>query len=611
MTHRPDRWQSRLLVTAGMVVLALGGCRAEKREIPTADPSTRRVLPSGELIGFRSPYGADAWFGIPFAKPPMAELRWRAPRPVEPWFGLRPALTYGTPCPQCISPMGGGPEGKPGSVGGSEDCLYLSVWAPRFAEGQMPTERDRRPVMVWIHGGGNTVGHGGWYDGGNLAATEDVVVVSINYRLGPFGWFRHASLRGDDADELDRSGNFGTLDVARALEWVRDNIAVFGGDPDNVTIFGESAGGRNVFTMLLSPRARGLFHRAVVQSGGLGFDAVEDAENFSDATPPGDRNSSAEVLARLLIAEGRAADRAEAKRVIETMGSQQVGDFLRGRSADEIFAAYDSEKGFGMIRMPQVFKDGAVLPLGDELAHLAAVDGWNGVPVMLGTNRDENKLFMFSDPANVRRILWLIPRLRDERMYNLRAEYLSRMWKATGADEPAAAMRRLREDVYVYRFDWDEEPTVAGADLSVHLGAAHLFEVPFVFGHFDLGSQGNQIYTEENEPGRKQLSDRMMAYWAAFARDGSPGRGGGELPPWGPAPAYMVLDTEAGGGLRMASDTETVAGVVASVARDSRLTSAADRCAVLGDLASWSRGFTREGYAALPECAGFPLPAEG
>ncbi len=609
--RRPDRWQNRLLVAAGIVVLALAGCRAEKRATPTADPSTRRVLPAGELLGFRSPYGADAWFGVPFAKPPVAALRWRAPRPAEPWSGLRPALTHGTPCPQYISRMGGGPEGKVGSVGGSEDCLYLSVWAPRFPEGQVPAGVNRRPVMVWIHGGGNTVGHGGWYDGGKLAATENVVVVSINYRLGPFGWFRHASLRGDDADELDRSGNFGTLDIARALEWVRDNIAGFGGDPNNVTIFGESAGGRNVFSLLLSPRARGLFHRAVVQSGGLGFDAVDDAENFSDATPPGDRNSSAEVLVRLLIAAGRAADRAEAKRLIETMAARQIGDFLRGQSAAQIFAAYDSVSGFGMIQMPQVFEDGAVLPHGDELAHLADADGWNGVPVMLGTNHDENKLFMFNDPANVRRILWVIPRLRDERLYNLRAEYLSRMWKATGADEPAAAMRRVREDVYVYRFDWDEEPTVAGADLSVHLGAAHLFEVPFVFGHFDLGSQGNQIFTAENEPGRQQLSRRMMAYWAAFARHGSPGRGGGDLPPWGPAPAYMVLDTEAGGGLRMASDTETATGVVASVASDSRLTSAADRCAVLGDLAARSRGFTREGYAALPECTGFPLPAEG
>src|SRR5262249_22798225 len=147
---------------------------------------------------------------------------------------------------------------------GSEDCLYLNVYAPRDA-----APGAALPVMVWIHGGGNTIGAGELYDGGNLATTEHVVVVTVNYRLGPFGWFRHAARPGDGTTPPERSGNFAVLDLVRALEWVRDDIAVFGGDPGRVTVFGESAGGTNTLLLLLAPQAQGLFHRAIVESGGL------------------------------------------------------------------------------------------------------------------------------------------------------------------------------------------------------------------------------------------------------------------------------------------------------------------------------------------------------
>ena len=179
-----------------------------------------------------------------------------------------------------------------GAPAGAEDCLYLNVYAPRSAT----PGTGRLPVMVWIHGGGNVVGHAGFFDGGNLAAREDVVVVTINYRLGPFGWFRHPALRDAGASELDRSGNFGTLDQVRALEWVRDNAAAFGGDPGNVTVFGESAGGTNVFALLLAPPARGLFHRAIVESGNLSFGAPATAEGFVDDPQPSHPNASGEAL---------------------------------------------------------------------------------------------------------------------------------------------------------------------------------------------------------------------------------------------------------------------------------------------------------------------------
>jgi para-nitrobenzyl esterase len=600
-----------------MVVSAFGCARGEPGR-PAPDPTSRRTLSSGVVVGFQGRYGSHVWLGMPYAAPPVGVLRWRAPLPPQPWAGTREALQLGSACTQYASVFGGVTDARPGTPVGSEDCLYLNVYAPRFNESAVPTAAARLPVMLWIHGGGNTIGEAGFYDGGNLAATQNVVVVAVNYRLGPFGWLRHSALRNDGADELDAAGNFGTLDLVRALHWVRENIAAFGGDPDNVTIFGESAGGVNVYTLLLSPVAHGLFHRAVVQSGGLFMSTVTQAEHFTDDPESGATNSSAEMVARLLVQDGTARDRASAKARLQAMNAEEAAGYLRRKSTFEILGAYQPMSGAGMIDMPLVFREGTVLPVEDPRQRLAQAGGYNQVPVMIGTNRDENKLFMAADPALVRRILWIFPRVRDERRYNLSSEYLAKMWKATGADEPAAAMRAVQgPSVYVYRFDWDEEPTVLGADLSVMLGAAHAFEIPFVFGHFDLGRAGNMIFSEANAAGRQVLSTQMMSYWTEFAYRGAPGRGrDGQLLEWTPwddrapsRPKFIVFDTPAAGGLRMANDALTRAAVLSAVDADPRLPTQRDKCAIFHDLARWSRGLPKEDYptAGARGCADYPF----
>jgi para-nitrobenzyl esterase len=268
-----------------------------------------------------------------------------------------------------------------------------------------------------------------------------------------------------------------------------------------------------------------------------------------------------------------------------------------------------------MLEMPKVFHDGTVLPVDDPMAHFARADGWNQVPVLLGTNRDENRLFMFGDPHWVRHYLWILPRLTNEPLYVLTSEYLARNWKATGADMPAAAMRGAGGEVYVYRFDWDEQPRLLGTDLSVLLGAAHAFEIPFVFGRFDLGPRGNVMWTDDNRPGREQLSAAMMGYWAEFARTGKPGRGGNdagvEWLAWDAssptAPKYLILDTDAGGGIRMSADTVTLDRLRAELNSDPRLDNSRDRCTVWHELSRWGRGFGRPEYDALAECKEFPF----
>jgi para-nitrobenzyl esterase len=600
--------------TLALLALGLAACTPAKEpyQIASPDPATLRSTLSGELVGGEGRYGSSAWLGIPYAKPPVGALRWRAPQPAQPWSGRREAVAFGAPCAQYTSPFGG-VEGKPGTAVGSEDCLTLNIWTPRFAPGKVPADKDRLPVMVWIHGGGNSIGTARFYDGGNLAATEGVVVVTVQYRLGPFGWLRHPALRADAANDEERSGNFGTLDLVRSLEWVRDNIAAFGGDPGNVTIFGESAGATDVYSLLVAPEAKGLFHRAIAESGGTSRTSVAEAENLADAEPPGQPQSSGEILLRLLQRDG-AADRSAAKAKLAGMSDAEIATYLRGKTASEILTVYTPEPA-GMIRMPLVFADGSVLPEGPLEERFAREDGWNRVPVMVGTNRDEFRLFLYPDPARIRRVLWIFPRFVNERTYLATADARSRMWKATGADGPAAAFRRSEPNVFVYRFDWDEEPKVLGADLSKMLGACHGFEIPFVFGHFDLGRGGRIIYNEANRPGREVLAHSMMSYWAAFAKSGDPGRGlDGTLTPWTPwddssetAPKYIVLATSEGGGLRMANEIETPAKVVAAVDSDSRLATPAERCEVLGMLASWSRGFTKEQYAARGECSAYPL----
>jgi len=270
--------------------------------------------------------------------------------------------------------------------------------------------------------------------------------------------------------------------MIRALEWVRENIAAFGGDPNNVTIFGESAGGTDVFSLLVSPRASGLFHRAIAQSGGTHFYDTAAAENFVE--DGGAEGSSNEVLLSLLQKDGLATDRESAKLALSQMTSTEVADYLRGKPAKAFLGVYANDATEGLIDLPLTFREGDVIPLEDARERLSDPETWNVVPVIAGTNRDENRLFMFADPKWVGQLFGVLPRLRDTEGFLLESRYRSLMWRASGSDEPITAIKNGSDAVWSYRFDWDEEPKKLGSDLSVMLGAAHGFEIPFVFGHF-------------------------------------------------------------------------------------------------------------------------------
>jgi para-nitrobenzyl esterase len=550
------------------VLLVLSGCEGEPTA-PEPAPGSVRTTASGQVIGFADRFDTFTWRAIPYAAPPVGDLRWRAPQPAAPWQGTREALDWAAWCPQFPIPMVADTD-EPWL--GDEDCLYLNVSAPRTWQ----ASDEPLPVMVWIHGGGNSLGSADLYSSvRNLAAQQDVVVVSIQYRLGLLGWFNHPALREQAADALDASGNFGTLDTIAALQWVRDNIAAFGGDPGNVTIFGESAGGINVFALLLSPLADGLFHRAISQSGILMTATMDSADGVeAEQVNP---NSSRAVLERLLLADGKAASASAASQLVADWDAREVMAYLRGKGPGELLQQVQGQF-MGMYPAAQLLRDGLVIPDVEPLEALAA-GAFNRVPIIAGTNRDEIKLMMMRDPNFTQPLFGVLPRVKDTALYDRVTGYGSDMWKVVGADEPAAAILASgHEDIYVYRFDWDEPGGSFLIDLDTLLGAAHGLEIPFVFRDLDgeMSFMPFAVINDDNRDAAAPLADAMSAYWGRFARDGAPG-GTPTWEPWDEDGAFLVFDVPDQGGIRMAQGEIHRHQVFTRLAGDAPALGGADR----------------------------------
>ena len=474
-----------------------------------------RDTSSGRVAGFVDKNNTHAWFGIPYAAPPVGPLRWKAPRPAIPWAGVFEAKKFGERSVQYGGMACGAHRSQWGKIIGSEDCLTLNVFAP--------PDKQNCPVMFWIHGGGNSAGSvNPYFTLRNLAAQDGVVVVSLNYRLGVLGWLYLPELHDADSTDEDRSGNYGTLDLIAGLKWVRENIASFGGDPENVTIFGESAGGQNVLSLLVSPLAKGLFHKAIAQS------PVPEICTLVEAA-----TDSRELLAKWNAASGD----------------------LRGKSPQELIRALVPIAA-GIYATQRLFRDGKVLPKCSLLEALSDANGWNRVPVILGANRDEFKLFNAQNPDYVWRLPAQIPIVKNRRIYERDSAFMSRVWVIRGTHEVAAAMTASgHKDVWVYRFDWDELPQVPLIRPDKTFGAAHAIEIAFVFRDVDGEVDFFRMATARFRPGRQYVSDAMAGHWVSLARSGNPAAGWdrrGES-------RVLVFDSQEGGGVRMEDDVQTMA----------------------------------------------------
>ena len=482
--------------------------------------------PLGRLSGVRwQPDGASAWVrrfaGIPFAAPPVGARRFRAPEPAGGWSGERDATADALAQPQ----TSGGLELVPGMVPAAtgDDSLSLTVWTPDGA--------DALPVMVWIHGGSFTIGASSLpsYDAARLAADGDVVVVAINYRLGALGWM---ALGAHGGDEWGAVANCGLLDQAAALRWVREHIGAYGGDPGNVTVFGESAGGGSILHLLASPAGRGLFDRAIVQSGSTG---------------------------RTLSIDQSAA---VARAVLEELGLERADQAaLEALTSEQLVAAQERAT-------PKLFAVAGMLPfhpaLDDETLPLVPLDALRSglasdVDLLLGVTTDEMRLFLEG------------PKLEPERLHARTRRYF-------GLDDPATSMlldayRRLlgeqgdgdrrvepidvwaaifsdREMVvpavaaldahaasggrtFGYVFDWPARPRADGLEL----GACHGVDIPFTFATFSVDGWDAFVGADTDPQAAHALSAALRASWCGFARTGDPAHEG--VGPW---PAYTPDD---------------------------------------------------------------------
>ncbi|MCP4603046.1 MAG: carboxylesterase family protein [Proteobacteria bacterium] len=487
----------------------------------------------GTVMGHEEEADTCAWFGVPYGKPPVGDLRWKAPRDVEAWGDVLAADEFEPACTQYGGMMAYMDPEVIKTLKGREDCLYLNIWRPN-------TEEKNLDVFFWIHGGANEVGRSGWifYSGANLANQSNMVFVSLNYRLGPFGRFTHPALRTND-DTKDDSGNYGTLDIIKALEWVRDNIEAFGGNPDNVMIAGESAGGINVFSMLTSPLAKGLFHKAATQSGGPLSVPVNQGDIATE-----------DVLTKLLVADEIISTPEEGPEHIETMTNDEIAEYLRGKSAEEFFAIF-TPGNWGTIGYGgDVYTDGHVIP--KNMLSMLADGNYNKVPAIVGCNQEEIKLFLplMVGEMNEKEFAGMIRDYDVGRMdepkpqvklsevlsppvqatYQGMADVGNAVWEETSVLQPARAIANHQDDIYSFEFQWKDEPYWE----PLVLGASHAMEISFMLGNFysDEDFPMRICWNEANRQGREELSHNMMSFWANLARNGDPN--GPSLPKWEP-----------------------------------------------------------------------------
>ena len=517
----------RLFALLGLVGLLVGcGEAMDEAEEPTTltlDLSSPISVTGGQIQGVLSELdpGIMAFKGVPYAAPPVGDLRWRPPAAVVAWDGIKPAESPGA---TCIQAFGGGDSQ-------SEDCLFLNVWAP--------TEIDEPlPVMVWIHGGGYSMGSGGGalQDGTHLGA-RDVVVVSLNYRLNVFGFLAHPALSAESGHEA--SGNYGLMDMVAALEWVRDNVESFGGDPGRVTIFGESAGAGAVMSLLLVPQAKGLFHGAIAQSNYIsGWDRT-----LSEA------------------AGARQPAEAQGLRLAAALGAEGDGtlDTMRAASAADVVEAFREGNG-GYVWAPNV--DGLVI-LDDPL--VSYQEGrQHDVPLITGMMGNEGSMMtQGSQVDSVEKfesyIRTTYPAIVDDALAHYgvtpdtvkaAVDHVSHDMLFAGPVKTQATLHaKVSSPAWVYHFTL-VPPTAIGANHGSH----HAGELAYVFGTMVpngtlpdgapmngmIGSTGTLRYSDFLEGDwtdhDHEISKTLMAYWTQFAATGNPNREG--LPEW---PEYVGI----------------------------------------------------------------------
>ena len=509
---------------------------------------------------------------IPYAKPPVGYLRWKAPRRITVPVEIAPKENNF--CIQRPSNLGGA-DGE-GPYVGTEDCLYLDITVPK------KQNEKNLPVMFWIHGGGNTSGLKDLYDFSKMVSRHDVIVVRINYRLGPFGWFSHPAIQSfQDGD--DKTSNFGTLDIIMALEWVNKNIENFGGDSENVTIFGESAGGHNVLSLLVSKKAKGLFHKAISMSGYTTTISVENAFK-SDKKSSTYNYSSSKIVEKL-------TSRFNLNNFQGNTTNSKIREMLLTISAEDFFEPYTERASYDEI--PLMTADGIVIPMVGIKKALSDPNHVNKVPTIAGSNRDEVKLWLATatyfvdlDYSLIGSIL-RIPKveLSDKESFEAFNFYRSSAWKIRGVDGPLTSLSNAgNKSLYAYRYDWDDHRRHVIADFKELIGAAHATEIPLLTGNMDLvGGYPLSDFIYPPSVSKRYTSKNMMKLWTNFAKKGYPGESTNNVK-WEPYLAgnnssnFLVLDKKRN--LKMMYDNISFLSLTDMLIKDQRVNEL-EKCVIL------------------------------
>tara|TARA_Y200000002_G_scaffold156012_1_gene128998 strand:- start:5526 stop:7313 length:1788 start_codon:yes stop_codon:yes gene_type:complete len=527
---------------------------------------------SGKIIS-KSYKNIQIFEDIPYAKPPIDQLRWKAPVSFIDTDTIIKSKDNNF-CIQRPSSIGGA-EGDNFYVG-KEDCLYLDIFKPK----KIPKNNSKLPVMFWIHGGGNTSGLKDLYDFSKMVSKHEVIVVRINYRLGPFGWFTHPSIQNFQSDE-NKTSNFGTLDIIMALEWVNQNISKFGGDNENITIFGESAGGHNVLSLLVSNKAKGLFHKAISMSGYTTSISIENAYK-PQSTSSTSNYSSSSVIQKILSDSDIYKNTADLKEIREMLLQIPAEDFFR----------YYSERS-SYEELPLLTADGIVIPKIGLRAALADPKYVNNVPTIAGSNRDEVKLWLgtaeyfvgldYSFLGSVLNIPKVI--LKNEDAFDAFNFYRSAAWKIRGVDNPLDSLHKAgNKNLYAYRFDWDDHRRYVIANFQKLIGAAHATEIPLLAGNSKLVGGyplSDLIYPPSFS--KRYTSKNMMKFWSNFAKTGIPGYSTNSIK-WEPYLSdendnkFLIIDKKRF--LRMESDSLSLGSLSAKLYKDNRVDEI-EKCVIL------------------------------
>ena len=495
---------------------------------------------SGVVEAEKLKYGFR-WNDLPYAMPPVGDLRWKAPRELsDPSHLIVNQDNNG--CVQEAS-VYAGISGK--GIVGQEDCLYLDIYSP------LDFKDKNLPVMFWIHGGGNTSGWKDYYNFSKLSSKHDVIVVAINYRLGPLGWFYHPLIQ-DAQDGLDKSSNFGTLDIIAALQWVQKNIHHFGGDANNVTIFGESAGGHNVFALLVSPLSNNLFHKAISQSGYTTSHTLDYAYSSKDSDL-----SSQNALEALELNTGSTLN--------DSNSLRSINPYL-------LLEQYKKLEESTYDYLPLTQRDGIVIPIEGLKEALGNSKFSKNIPVLAGTTKDEVSLWIgvstyFTEKSYPFTKLIPIPKLKlkNPELYQYWLQTRSHAWKVRGTDEPLLKLLKSGNDqLFAYRFDWDEQKKSFFANFPKLLGAAHGYEIAFLTGDYKYGPITRYVYPKSKS--RDAMEDKMMTVWANFAKTGNPSLINHMQWPAFTAPTqlFMKLDTNLSVGNESNDLSSLVSGIFSS-----------------------------------------------